>query len=1118
MIARRLLLFLHLALVLAATRAETTTNFDVDPVWLRLETALDYFPPRLLKKHRIILKQSIFFTQDRGALGRYGPDHFPGLPFSGGREKESSDEAYRELELDPPPGEPEDPDSTTTTSTSSDGSTASSTSKTAKNEKRKKTGTTAAAWNRNSWQYHPFRLYLPRKDAISPAKMKYLEPLPEDSSDDAVPWVQFSSGAEVVRLLEEVCEDDEEVLAEDFNSRGPSDEIFNLAPQRVALKKLVQLVLEKRREQSQTRQSVQMMVRRWEDVMREVAFPQDILDMDVYLEERNVDHLNKQTNLYDFLPGRARLLAAKDPRTGHFSLDGANTEAKDGRNLPLSVSSPFFNTANEKGEPRPRDVFYPAFYDSLIDLVFDYFGSDRGLFCGLMPRPGIIASCGNNYGRLYEHVLKLKGKIQRRCEGRTRGGRGAGADISSPEESDTPVLRLLEIGIGSVTPQNPGGPMTWMKQFVNRNYVPGHGLRSWRAIFPRAVIYGFDIDPHAVAALKGQRNIKTAVVNSMNKTSIERFVHSEIALARTKVGVRGTTLHAKQDLTEEQERGGNGKRKNEGKNVVSGRGGAEVFTAEQEDEVLDPTSDSKGFFDVIIDDGLHTGISVLSSFVFLYPYLKKNGLYFWEDIRPFITDLSLFSKYLFFGEPEEYQESLETHSDRLKWASSGLGAADGDLIALIRRNSEVLSDRREAGSEGGPQGEGGIGQAGVGGPLGQSQEGQLSASAQEPPTFVVDGRRDWRVQQQGGKRRRAGRSSGDDGDYENAAERPQTRDEDAKTLVQMGNEHHPYGRRAGGSGQDGQEGGRGTRSTTQQTATSSPQDGGGLPYTGDAVDALHDDLYRVGSERDWAADGSVHFVTKFRTYMDSCRMRYMMRFDYGNDTEWWEANRFSLDRPTVGWFHPKDWDHWPLQVSLSSTSNPSSSSSSSTSSGSAISVSTTSFSPRSSTFDATIDRAAAVGFSDLQQKRTLNMLLSTRNSFARKGDAMLAASSSSSTSTALSTSSTTTSATRMMITSSPSLLLESRLLYHKYLRDDGLLQQMQCFDQVHTYERCCKGNDPTDEGKADCFAYLELALTTHQYAVVLLGDSHQRRPPDAQAVASMLSYRGAMRQPSFDRR
>eukprot|EP00392_Amoebophrya_sp_AT5.2_P019084 g19795.t1 len=808
MIARRLLLFLHLALVLAATRAETTTNFDVDPVWLRLETALDYFPPRLLKKHRIILKQSIFFTQDRGALGRYGPDHFPGLPFSGGREKET-------------------------------------------------------AWNRNSWQYHPFRLYLPRKDAISPAKMKYLEPLPEDSSDDAVPWVQFSSGAEVVRLLEEVCEDDEEVLAEDFNSRGPSDEIFNLAPQRVALKKLVQLVLEKRREQSQTRQSVQMMVRRWEDVMREVAFPQDILDMDVYLEERNVDHLNKQTNLYDFLPGRARLLAAKDPRTGHFSLDGANTEAKDGRNLPLSVSSPFFNTANEKGEPRPRDVFYPAFYDSLIDLVFDYFGSDRGLFCGLMPRPGIIASCGNNYGRLYEHVLKLKGKIQRRCEGRTRGGRGAGADISSPEESDTPVLRLLEIGIGSVTPQNPGGPMTWMKQFVNRNYVPGHGLRSWRAIFPRAMKRDWDHD--------GQRNIKTAVVNSMNKTSIERFVHSEIALARTKVGVRGTTLHAKQDLTEEQERGGNGKRKNEGKNVVSGRGGAEVFTAEQEDEVLDPTSDSKGFFDVIIDDGLHTGISVLSSFVFLYPYLKKNGLYFWEDIRPFITDLSLFSKYLFFGEPEEYQESLETHSDRLKWASSGLGAADGDLIALIRRNSE------------------------------------------------------------------------------------------------MGNEHHPYGRRAGGSGQDGQEGGRGTRSTTQQTATSSPQDGGGLPYTGDAVDALHDDLYRVGSERDWAADGSVHFVTKFRTYMDSCRMRYMMRFDYGNDTEWWEANRFSLDRPTVGWFHPKDWDHWPLQ--------------------------------------------------------------------------------------------------------------------------------MQCFDQVHTYERCCKGNDPTDEGKADCFAYLELALTTHQYAVCCSDKSVRRFKP-----------------------
>jgi hypothetical protein len=85
------------------------------------------------------------------------------------------------------------------------------------------------------------------------------------------------------------------------------------------------------------------------------------------------------------------------------------------------------------------------------------------------------------------------------------------------ERLDQP-LRILELGLGSINPDVPSN----MGVFG----VPGASLRGWRQLFPRARVYGADIDR---TILFQEDRIKTFYCNQVDGSSIrELWTHPDL--------------------------------------------------------------------------------------------------------------------------------------------------------------------------------------------------------------------------------------------------------------------------------------------------------------------------------------------------------------------------------------------------------------------------------------------------------------------------------------------------------------------------------------------------------------------------------------------------------------
>mgnify|MGYP006105591647 CR=1 FL=1 len=127
------------------------------------------------------------------------------------------------------------------------------------------------------------------------------------------------------------------------------------------------------------------------------------------------------------------------------------------------------------------------------------------------------------------------------------------ADMYEEELKGKKITNLLEFGIGY------------------ENQSAGASLRSWKKLYPKAKIYGADINKRV---LFEEENIKTYFTDQLNKNELNEL-------------------------------------KKKMNNV---------------------------FFDVIIDDGLHTFESVTNTFEVFKDTLSKDGLYFIEDIIYFDLD------------------------------------------------------------------------------------------------------------------------------------------------------------------------------------------------------------------------------------------------------------------------------------------------------------------------------------------------------------------------------------------------------------------------------------------------------------------------------------------------
>jgi hypothetical protein len=101
---------------------------------------------------------------------------------------------------------------------------------------------------------------------------------------------------------------------------------------------------------------------------------------------------------------------------------------------------------------------YKRFAPSSLCRLFDFYGSDKGsnAFHGVH----VYSHAPHSYGHIYEMLF-------------------AGFRRKK--------INLLECGIGSTNPNTPSN--------MGPSGCPGASLRAWRDFFPRAAIYGIDIDP-----------------------------------------------------------------------------------------------------------------------------------------------------------------------------------------------------------------------------------------------------------------------------------------------------------------------------------------------------------------------------------------------------------------------------------------------------------------------------------------------------------------------------------------------------------------------------------------------------------------------------------------------
>ena len=216
-------------------------------------------------------------------------------------------------------------------------------------------------------------------------------------------------------------------------------------------------------------------------------------------------------------------------------------------------------------------------HHGVMNRLFNHYGTDRGTITAWSSR--LVAGSGYGYGDAYDMVFlgrdflssaSSSGDDEGASDSSAHQAASSGAASNILSKNDVvrrgrgrrvgrhrcDVERVLEVGIGSVSQeswgtmaaaahnmeirtknrelpnQNPENedPETRQAWESIKNYKPGGGLRAWRDFFPNAIIYGLDIDPQAM--LSKENRIKTAVVNSHNKTAVEDFVWSEFLRER----------------------------------------------------------------------------------------------------------------------------------------------------------------------------------------------------------------------------------------------------------------------------------------------------------------------------------------------------------------------------------------------------------------------------------------------------------------------------------------------------------------------------------------------------------------------------------------------------------
>ena len=149
------------------------------------------------------------------------------------------------------------------------------------------------------------------------------------------------------------------------------------------------------------------------------------------------------------------------------------------------------------------------------------------------------------------------------------------APLLGPWRND--VRCVVEIGIGAVNQaKRDGSPMyanmgTWEKSSRGKGYKPGASLRAWAAYFPSARVLGVDIDAE--------------VVDAVNEAKLPRV--SALAADTQQL---------------------------------------DAFRSKLDSSV------PRGSCDIIVDDGLHTWEGQQKTLLALWPYLRRGGYYFVEDV------------------------------------------------------------------------------------------------------------------------------------------------------------------------------------------------------------------------------------------------------------------------------------------------------------------------------------------------------------------------------------------------------------------------------------------------------------------------------------------------------
>ena len=162
------------------------------------------------------------------------------------------------------------------------------------------------------------------------------------------------------------------------------------------------------------------------------------------------------------------------------------------------------------------------------------------------------------------------------------------------------VRTLLEIGIGTLNPKQDLNMGHWSngKHGRGKGYRPGASLRSWAQFFRNAKVIGVDIDPGAADAINAEKfpNVTAIAGDTQNPNSMRKTLDAVVP--------RGTV-------------------------------------------------------DIIIDDGLHTWEGQQQTLVTMWPYLRRGGYYFIEDV--FFTWLTV--------RPELWR--------------SAVASSQGDLLNLV---------------------------------------------------------------------------------------------------------------------------------------------------------------------------------------------------------------------------------------------------------------------------------------------------------------------------------------------------------------------------------------------------------------------------------------------------